>query len=97
MEMLKIWSKELEEGQVADQLLIYRQACIDKTPTDPLKLRPRGSDAGQHQQGIAIAGVSGFANTSAALSVSPSGDMTSYMTLMNISNSNQQSNSLSPP
>jgi hypothetical protein len=91
MEMLKVWSTTMEEaGQIPDQLVQYRTAVIEKTPTDPLKLKPRLVQYDDVKVGTS----SGFPIGGSALSVSPSGDMTSYMTMMNI---NQQSHSLSPP
>jgi len=73
MDMLKVWSKELDEGRLPDQMIEYRTACIEKTCTDPLKLKVRHIQ--YEDQGAA------------ALSVSP--DMTSYMTLMNLNRQSQ--------
>jgi len=77
----------MEEGRLPEQLLVYRKACIDKTPTDPLKLKSHHIQYDESQHVIP---------GSAALSVSPSGDMTSYMTMMNISHSQRQSHLSSP-
>ncbi|OXA58057.1 cAMP-responsive element-binding protein-like 2 [Folsomia candida] len=83
MDMLKVWGKDLDEGKLPDNVLEYRTAIRDKTSTDPLKLK-------QHRIQYDDQGTVG----NVALSVSPSGDMTSYMTMMNL---NRQSQSLSPP
>jgi len=84
MDMLRIWAKEVDEGKCPDGIMEYRTAIIEKTSTDPLKLREH------HIIKYEDSGMAG----NIALSVSPSGDMTSYMTMMNL---NRQSQSLSPP
>jgi len=82
MDMLKVWGSNLDEGKLPDNVVEYRTAIRDKTSTDPLKFK-------QHRLQYDDQGIGNV-----ALSVSPSGDMTSYMTMMNL---NRQSQSLSPP
>jgi len=75
LDMLRYWSKEVDEGKLPENILTYRTAILERTSTDPLKLIPMKIEYDEHGQ---------------PLSVSPSGDMTSYMTMMNLQ-------SLSPP
>jgi hypothetical protein len=85
LDMLRIWAREVDEGKLPENVLEYRTAIHEKTSTDPLKLKPTKIEYDDH-------GASGGSRL--ALSVSPPGDMTSYMTMMNL---NRQSQSLSPP
>jgi len=68
LDMVKIWSKEMEEGRLPENLVQYRTSCVEKKLANPFKLqqhhhaqiqRQRAAQEAQDQAAAAAMGTSG--------------------------------------
>jgi len=86
MDMMKIWAKELDDGRLPENLVQYRNSCVEKKLTSPFKLQQHQQVqiAQQRQQAAEVAAAGQFShspNSASALGsgggcVSPSTSMT---------------------
>jgi len=80
LEMVKIWSKEMDEGRLPENLVQYRTSCVEKKLANPFKLqqhhhaqiqRQRAAQEAQDQAAAAAMGAGAVGGVGIAIQQSP--------------------------